>query len=328
MRLWKGAIESIQDPGQCPLYGGLVLEPKLGLLPIGRNEHSGLWEFQVYETGEVPELQMDGTLGVDETTGVVLVLVPGGKFEMGSRLPSSAFPVGAPFVDPFGESIEHPLHSITLDPFYISKYELTQAQWNRLAGFNPSVCKAGSKGAMIESYTWNNPVDNVTHIEALDILGRFGMTMPTEAQWEFAARAGTSSIFWNGDDPASMHGAGNCADKTWTDAPMSRTTKPHAPWVDGWIGSAPVGSYYPNAFGLHDTAGNLWEWCLDTTSAYAAGVQPGTGLRHVGNDEYRIVRGGSFNELPVNLRCALREELSPDSRSLDVGIRPVVLFSE
>ena len=328
VRLWNRAIQSIQDPAECPLYQGLVITPQLGLLPIGRSDHSGLWEFLLVETGRQPELQMDGSLLVNEESGVVCVLLPGGRFEMGSRLPSSEHPLGSPFVDPWGESIEKPVHAVELDPFFISKYELTQAQWNRLAGFNPSVCKAGSSGAMIESYTWSNPVDNVTYFEATKILAQFGMSLPTEAQWEYSARAGTSSVFWNGDDSASMNGACNCADQTWASAPMSPQGKPHEPWTDSWIGSAPVGSYYPNPFGLHDTAGNLWEWCLDTTSSYATSVEVGTGLRYVGNNEYRIVRGGSFNERAVNLRNALREELVPEARSLDVGIRPVVLLEQ
>ncbi len=327
-RLWNRAIQSIQDPAECPLYRSLVIAPQLGLLPIGRSDHSGLWEFLLVETGRQPEMQMDGSLLVDEESGVVCVLVPGGRFEMGSRLPSSEHPLGSPFVDPWSEPIEYPVHTVELDPFFISKYELTQAQWNRLAGFNPSVCKAGSSGAMIESYTWSNPVDNVTYFEATKILAQFGMSLPTEAQWEYSARAGTSSVFWNGDDSASMNGACNCADQTWASAPMSPGLKPHEPWNDRWIGSAPVGSYYPNPFGIHDTAGNLWEWCLDTTSSYATSVEVGTGLRYVGNNEYRIVRGGSFNERAVNLRNALREELVPEARSLDVGIRPVVLLEQ
>lgn len=243
---------------------------------------------------------------------------------MGARQPDATHSLGDPFVDPFTDPSEQPVHSITLDPFFISKYEVTQAQWLRLAGYNPSVCAAGSEGEGIEPYTWTNPVDNVTQVEALALLGRFGMTLPTEAQWEFSARAGTSSVFWNGNDPASMNGATNCADLKKAEATTMQVAIAHAPWSDGWIGSAPVGSYYPNPFGLHDTAGNLWEWCLDTSSSYRASVQPGTGLRRTGNERYRIVRGASFNEKPENLRSALREQYAPDARSLDVGIRPVV----
>jgi len=327
-RLWARAIQSIQDPDQCPLYRGLALQPQLGLLPIGRSEHSGLWEFLLPETGEAPQLQMDGTFLISEETGVVLVLMPGASSRMGSRRPDATHSIGDPFVDPFAAPSEQPVHSISLDPFFISKYELTQAQWFRLADDNPSVCAAGSSGPGIEPYTWINPVDNVTQIEAVEILGQYGMTLPTEAQWEFSARAGTSSVFWNGNDSASMNGATNCADLTLVNANPMQDRVVHAPWSDGWIGSAPVGSYYPNPFGLHDTAGNLWEWCLDMSSSYRTNVEPGTGLRRGGNARYRIVRGGSFNEDPENLRSALREQYAPDARSLDVGVRPVVRLSE
>ncbi|MFT5284862.1 MAG: sulfatase activating formylglycine-generating enzyme [Planctomycetota bacterium] len=323
---WNEAIRSISNADESPRYRGLVIEPLIGLLPIGQSEHSGLWEFLLVETGAEPELQIDGSFALSESTGVVLVLVPGGTFTMGARRPSAQFPIGAPFVDPFSDISESPLNTIELDPFYISKYELTQGQWNRLAGFNPSVCKAGSSGEFIEGYTWLNPVDNLTHIEAREVLGQFGMTLPSEAQWEYSARADTSSVFWTGNDSASMNGASNCADNTWGTAPRRTGTGAYESWTDGWIGSAPVGSYYPNPFGLHDTAGNLWEWCLDMTHSYKSDLIPGTGQSVSGNDKYRVVRGGSFNEVAENLRSALREQLGVDARSLDVGVRPIVLI--
>ena len=97
-----------------------------------------------------------------------------------------------------------------------------------------------------------------------------------------------------------------------------------APWKDGWTGTAPVGSYFPNPFGLHDTTGNVWEWCLDETHSYQFDRWSGTGQSVGGNVNFRSIRGGAYNESAQNLRSAIRENLGVDLHSQYVGVRPVV----
>ncbi|MBK7643305.1 MAG: protein kinase [Planctomycetes bacterium] len=125
--LWDDAIAGI---AASPRYDGLKLNPQLGLLPLGPDPKSGLWEFAHLLTGEPARRQADGTLAFDEQTGVVLVLIPGGSFFMGSQLTRSR---GQNYYkDHIRE--ESPLHKVTLSPYFIAKYEFTQGQWLRATG--------------------------------------------------------------------------------------------------------------------------------------------------------------------------------------------------
>lgn len=323
-RRWSEAIASIQNVSESPAYGGLQIAPQVGLMPLGKSEHSGLWEFALTETGEVPTLGMDGSFVLGKQTAVVFVLLPGGQFTGGSIAPSEQHPLGSPYVDSFGKSNEWPLYSVELDPFFLSKYELTQGQWLRMAGFNPSICFPDNPAPWVETYEWTNPVENISWEETVAVLARYAMCLPTEAQWEYAARGGTTTMYWSGDHPGSMQGASNLADWKWGNAPTAQPGMSFESWVDGWIGTAPVGSYFPNPFGFFDINGNVWELCQDLAHGHTFDLWPGTGESIGGNENFRNVRGGSFNEVASNLRSALRQEFAPDASSLDVGVRPAV----
>ena len=128
-RLWQEALASIRDVTFCPQYGGLEIAPQLGLLPLGRDPRSGLWEFAHLQTGNVPRRDEAGELVLEDGSAIVLVLVPGGSFLLGAQGRDPA----APHFDPEAIANESPVPEVTLDPFFPSKFEMTQGQWVRCA---------------------------------------------------------------------------------------------------------------------------------------------------------------------------------------------------
>ncbi len=325
-QLWRDAIASIVDREQSPAYGGLQIAPQLGLIPIGPDPHSGLWEFAHSRTGGVPRRGSDGRLRVDGSTGLVFVLVPPGDFRMGVEEPPDDDPdVTGPNLDRWARGHEGPAHDVTLgDPFFISKYEMTQGQWWRVNHRNPSARPAGE---LVDGrrHTLQHPVERVTWWAADKTMQRLGLTLPTEAQWEYAARAGTSSVWWAGDRIEDVHGIGNIGDQRFYRTGRIEQDRT-APWDDGYQHTAPVGSYRANAFGLHDTVGNVWEWCRDFGS-FTMPVRPTDGLRMVPlevtaamPESLRVFRGGGYDRLYAS-RTAARYQIHL-SKEFDIGLRP------
>lgn len=314
--------EAIREIARSPAYGGLSLTPQLGLVPLGPDPRSGLWEFAHLQTGVVPERKGDGAIIPHDEMAIVFVLIPGGRFRMGAERPSPGREVGQGNVDPMARASEGPVHEVALSAFFLSKYEMTQAQWRRFTGSNPA---AYQPGKLIGGNTHSalHPIEQVRWSEAMDVMERLGLTLPTEAQWEYAARAGTSTVFHTGDDPRSLQGALNIADRYCKehDGPDSWH---YEEWlIDGYVVHAPVGTYRPNRFGLHDTAGNVWEWCLDRYGALTLPVAPGTGARLAPDDAPRVFRGGGFRASVVHARVADRYSLyATEYRAYDLGLRP------
>src|SRR5262245_3631931 len=287
--MWAEAIASIGSTTECPAYGGMQVTPQLGLLPIGRDPASGLWEFAHLATGEPAERGADGKLVLKESTGLVLVLLPRGTFTMGAQRTDPS----GPNHDPEAQPEEGPPREVRVSPFFLSKYEMTQGQWLRVAGENPSRDNPQTYGRF-----WNregkpgdllHPVEQVSWFDCTAVLERLGLELPLEFQWEYGARGGTHTVWWCGNDRASIARAGNVAD---------RFAKEHGSgwgaweeWDDGNTSHARVGSYLPNAFGLHDVIGNVWEWCQDLYDSGSAN---------------RVYRGGSFHDLAVRARSADR----------------------
>ena len=315
---WQAVADGIREGQTYTTLRDDGIEPQIGLVPVGRDPMSGLFEFLDLAThsGPIPRRDPQGHLPFDADTGIVLVLIPGGSFLMGAQNEDE----DAPGYDPFASLAEGPVHERSVAPFLLSKFEMTQAQWMRLEdGANPSYLYAGVRAGE-QRITRLNPVEQVRWGEGLRTLRKAGMTYPTEAQWEFATRAGTTTPLFYGNDGHEITTYANFADVTAKGVTLRISNHD-----DGYAYSAPVGSYAPNPFGLHDVYGNVAEWCLDlfypTYGASRPLAEP-LAPDDLPAARRRVTRGGAFNLLPTHTRSARRHALRGDSIRGSVGVRP------
>ena len=300
--LWEETIDEIADRERAPLYGGLRIEPQVGLVPLGRDLDSGLFEFAGVMTGDVPARELGGReVRPRESSGLTFVLLPGGTFRMGAAPPDPGHPVGSANVDPDVpfEDDEGPVHEVALDPFFLSKYEMTVAQWRRAFVFAPGPDSSGTLEA-----EGDLPLRNRSWEEAVALLERLDLDLPTEAQWEYGARGGTGTLWWTGNEESEIELRANLLGST-----------------DGFVELAPVGSFGPNPFGLHDVAGNAAEWVLDWYGSYDDPPRRGDGLRSPSTRRLHVSRGGGWDRTATPARSARRNTVPPHSR-WDGGVRP------
>jgi len=279
-------------------FGGLALKPQLGLVPLGVDPESGLFEFADLLTGSAPERDEHGTLKIREESGLVFVLLPGGRFTLGIS-PG----------DTMHSAMEAPPHERSVSPYLISKYEMTQAQWMRLTTENPSGAKPPSTFADVE-ISLLHPVEQISWDDCATVLPRARLRLPTEVEWEIAARSGVPHAWWAGADPSFLQGVANLADQE-AKAFLDFNRWKYVSWNDGYAGHSPVGWFAPNLFGLHDVFGNVWEWCTDSypETSNAEGIQ--------------IARGGGFNNGPADARASTRVRWESSYSSGFIGVRPV-----
>ena len=242
-------------------------------------------------------IETNATTGLDEyredETLIEFVLLPGGTFDMGS-----------PGTEPNRNITEGPVHAVTLDPFLMSKAEVTQAQYFDVTGLTPSSFSSDAQ----------NPVERVSFVNlnsAGGFLQKTGLELPTEAQWEYAARGGTSTAFSFGDDCNVL--SCTCAtvdDFLWWCGNSGTTTHP--------VMGKPA-----NDFGLFDMHGNVWEWCRDEFGLYTDPVNPGDGERQSSLDPVkRIIRGGSWEDSASICRSAHRNDIDdPALITNSIGFR-------
>jgi formylglycine-generating enzyme required for sulfatase activity len=310
--LWGEAIESIATS---PHYGGLALGPQMGLLPIGPDPESGLWEFAHLMSGAAAVRGADGKLSLTEETGLVLVLIPGGRFWMGAQNEP-----GEQNHDPLARGDEGPVHEVELSAYLLSKYEMTQGQLQRMAGENPSYYHPPGGVAP----TLLHPVEQVSWTQCMALMERVGLVLPSEAQWERGARGGTDTPWWTGADRESLRGKVNLADQTAKQA--GATWGDINDWPDledGSVVHSEVGRYAPNAFGLHEVAGNVWEWCLDGFDFGFYGRSPEKDpVSPPAGSSSRVNRGGSFDDAASRARSADRGYGAPVLRGNSLGLRP------
>lgn len=309
---WRVAVSAIAGSKR---YGGLRLEPQLGLVPLRADPGSGLWEFAHLLSGEPPAMGEGGTYQLTPASGIVLVLLPGGRVRIGSPIGDDG--------DPQGRGNEMPAHEVELQPFFLAKYELTQAQWERISGHNPSVHRPPQVIAG-KPVTPLHPVENVSGLEAERTLRRLGLVLPTEVQWEYAARGDTDTPWWTGTDETSLAGAANLSDRFLQahEGPPSLT---YEEWLDdGYAFHAPVGTYRQNPFGLHDMVGNVSEWCRDHYGDYGLAARAGDGLRAAWQIATGVRRGGSFISDAREARAAARFPHDHDGRRSTLGLRPAM----
>ncbi len=200
--------------------------------------------------------------------GMEFVLIPAGSFKMGADN---------------GETDERPVHQVTFSKaFYLGKYEVTQGQWQAVMGKNPSLF-GGDSNRPVDQITWEDAQAFLTKLNAME--GGKLYRLPTEAEWEYAARAGSTTIFYFGNDPKQLG--------------------EHA-WYRGNSGhqTHPVGQKKPNAWGLYDMLGNVWEWVQDWEGKYPA--NPVTDPKGPESGTYRMRRGCAWNNEPNVCRTTNR----------------------
>jgi formylglycine-generating enzyme required for sulfatase activity len=226
----------------------------------------------------------------DTGTRIEMLLVPPGMFQMGCSAASTLD--GCP-------SLELPVHAVTItSAYYLGRHEVTQSQWQAQTGSNPSAFQGSSdsQSRPVESVSWNA-------VQAL--LAARGMRLPTEAEWEYACRAGTTTAFYNGSNEDAT-----VMDLGWWNANSTNQTHP-------------VGSKQANRLGLYDMAGNVWEWTADwwdgAKTPYTANPQTDPAGQLTGS--YRAVRGGGWNDTTRYLRSSARGNGAPNSASSQVGFR-------
>lgn len=238
------------------------------------------------------------------------------------RVPAGSFLMGSPPQERDRWDDEGPQTEVAFTrDFFMGKFEITQAQWRAVMGNNPSYLKGDDYP--VESVSWNDARDYVAALNAHVVATGQGpavVRLPTEAEWEYACRAGATTRFFFGDATGCDDECSDCA------AGFLPGAQSQYMWYCGNndpFGVKPVGGKLPNAFGLHDMHGNVWEWCQDWYGPYPGGsvanpTGPATGL-------YRVVRGGSAYALPSYCRSAFRDgEESPDVHYIDLGFRVVL----
>jgi formylglycine-generating enzyme required for sulfatase activity/TolB-like protein len=243
-----------------------------------------------------------------------MVLVEGGTFLMGST---------------GGDDDERPVHTVTVKSFYMGKYEVTQKEWREIMGttIGQQWTAAGISGVPNRGTGDNYPMYCVSWREAVEYCNKLslkegltpayrgsgdaitcdfnasGYRLPTEAEWEYAAKGG------NKDYMVFEYSGGNSPDAV--------------AWYSGNSGNSthPVGTKQPNSLGLYDMSGNVWEWCWDWYGSYGGGSQ--TDPRGASSGTYRVVRGGSWNYAAAGVRSADRDYGAPSNRYNDLGFRLV-----
>ena len=306
-RAWA---EAQKDARELPCYEGLELAEIPGLLPLGRDPTCDLLEFAHLASGRASQRNTAGDLVMTAECGIVLVLVPGGTLRM-----------GADDADLQAESDERATADVPLvplDPFLLSKYEMTQAQWERMTGWNPSYYEPMLAG----HYTYLHPVDKITWTECHTWLERYDLELPTEAQWEYAARAGRRWLWPTAESKAKLADSINARDLAWTERYEDKREADDRD--DGYPDTAPVDlPQAANPWGFHHMAGNLWELCRDWKQAYDAPARQGDGYRSGSHRSGgRVMRGGSYWTPLRHARTTNRGHHTPNEPRYDIGVRP------
>ncbi len=218
-----------------------------------------------------------------------MVYVEGGTFTMGATSEQGSD----------AHSDESPTHSVTLSNYYIGKYEVTQAEWAAVMGSNPSNF-TGDDNLPVECVSWN---DCQEFIKKLNAKTGLNFRLPTEAEWEYAARGGNKSRGYK------YAGSNNIADVAWYGD--NSGDKTHA-----------VGTKQPNELGLYDMSGNVWEWCSDWFGSYSSASQ--TNPMGASSGSIRVHRGGSWYNDAWNCRVSRRNDFNPDFRNYVLGLRLVL----
>ncbi|MFH0944888.1 MAG: formylglycine-generating enzyme family protein [Planctomycetota bacterium] len=312
------------------------LQPQMGLVPIGMNPVTRLWEFYHLRSAwdpasgldpadlPIPEHADDGSIRMEPGTGIVFVLIPGGTYWMGAQKEDP----GAPNFDPQAQLAESSVLEVTLDPYFLARHELTRGQWFRLShGEKPGWFQQGRSSYEVAedaaAIGWTRPVESVSWEMCNELFFRHGLLLPTEAQWERGARGGTPTPWWTGTEASSLEGAANVFDRK-SESVVPDWGQQEGDFDDGFVMISPVGSFRANLFGLFDVHGNAWEWCRDRYGPFSIPPRPGDGLRidDLTRSNERKRRGGSFYHPARYARSSFWARSPPSLRDFSVGVRP------
>jgi formylglycine-generating enzyme required for sulfatase activity len=232
------------------------------------------------------------------------------------EIPGGSFLMGSPDTEEKRYDDEGPQHRVTVPSFFMGKFPVTQAQWHAVANL-PAVHRALDPAP---SYFEGDdrPVEQVSWEEAMEFCQRLAQKtgrpyrLPSEAEWEYACRAGTTTPFHFGETitPELVNYDGNYPYGTAPEGAYREET-------------TPVGSFkVANAFGLYDMHGNVWEWCHSLYEPYPYRAEDGR--EDESDSGSRVLRGGAFHYVALDVRCASRGRYDPDDRDNDLGFRVVV----
>jgi formylglycine-generating enzyme required for sulfatase activity len=214
------------------------------------------------------------TRGLTNSLGMQFALIPAGKFQMGSTS---------------GDEDEHPVHTVLIStPFYLGIHEVTQGQWEAVMGNNPSQFR-GDANRPVEKVTWEEVQQFIDKLNTRE--GGTHYRLPTEAEWEYAARAGSTTAYSFGEDPYQL------GKHAWYSENAGAQTHP-------------VGTLQPNAWGMYDMHGNVSEWVQDWFSLYSA--EPVRDPQGPASGSIRVYRGGSWSHDARSCRSAYRFAYEPD----------------
>ncbi len=242
----------------------------------------------------------------EKITGMKFVAVPGGCFQMGS-----------PDNEQGRNHNEGPRHEVCVDSFQMGKYEVTQGQWVKIMDSNPSQYQKGDKYP-VEKVSWNKIQE---FIEKLNEKTGQKYRLPTEGEWEYAARAGTTTARYWGDDISCSRAMYGNSKSNGNDSCMEYTRSEEAPAALTPYSTAPVGKYPKNQFGLYDMLGNVAEFCSNWLGPYPLKKRNPQGPAQ---GDYRVFRGGSLNDSEREIRSAVRYGLPPHERDGSIGFRLVL----
>lgn len=223
-----------------------------------------------------------------------LVRVEGGTFRMGAQ---SGMPQGDNY-DPEARDNESPVHEVTLSDFYLGRFEVTQREWRTIMGYGLDWSEQYGEGDDFPAYNVSRD-EAQRFVERLSAMTRLPFRLPTEAQWEYAARGGNRSLHLR------YSGSNDVDEVAW-----------HKENANGSL--HPVGGKLPNELGLHDMSGNLWEWCSDTYGQYPSTPQTDP-LADSGS--LFVLRGGAWTYQPAYCRTTCRDAYDSDAISVAVGFR-------
>jgi formylglycine-generating enzyme required for sulfatase activity len=226
-----------------------------------------------------------GDIWTDPVTGMVFVWVPGDCYQMGCGYWTSNC-----------SEDENPVHEVCLDGFWMGQTEVTQGQWQRVMGSNPSSFQKGDNHP-VEKVSWD---DTKEYIRKLNSKGSAKFRLPSEAEWEYAARSGGKAEKYSG--------GGDLDSLAWHDGNSGKSTHP-------------VKTKKGNGLGIYDMSGNVYEWCEDIYIADIYGKSNKKNPIYSSGGPDRVIRGGSWYIAPVLVRCANRYSNVPSDRNAGVGFR-------